>query len=82
MIWYLEDLLRFRQERLAVEELLERAEWLTPAGGSKMGDNIRLTWDGDIASKSRIVFARAEMQRRAAPRKCAELHPQARRSTI
>jgi ThiF family len=48
MIWYLTDQWRFRAEREAIDQLLARAPWLSPAGGWSIGDGVRITWQGDI----------------------------------
>lgn len=50
MIWYLTDPLRFRSERRAIEELLGRVDWLSAADGWKIGENARITWEGEISA--------------------------------
>lgn len=49
MIWYLENLLRYRNEREALEALASSVDWLTP-GGQRIDESARLLWDADIAT--------------------------------
>lgn len=48
MIWFVTDHARFRAERKAIEDLLARAPWLSPAGSWSIDDAVRITWQGDI----------------------------------
>lgn len=49
MIWYAENLKRFRSEREAVETLTSSVDWLTPSR-QHIDDSARLLWDFDIAT--------------------------------
>jgi len=48
MIWYVENLKRFKQEREALELLASTEGWLTPLRWH-IDDEFRVTWDADIA---------------------------------
>jgi hypothetical protein len=54
MIWYFDDQARFREERRTIEELLARADWLSPADGWAIGDGARITWNGDITIDGQV----------------------------
>lgn len=47
MIWYFENLRRFRYEREAIEALAVSSDWLVP-GQWRLDEKLRLIWDGDI----------------------------------
>jgi hypothetical protein len=47
VIWSIEDPVRWRREREALEALASRADWLAP-GEWRVDASIRLTWDADI----------------------------------
>lgn len=49
MIWYAENLKRFRSEREAIESLTSSVDWLTPIR-QHIDDSARLLWDFDIAT--------------------------------
>jgi hypothetical protein len=48
VIWYAENLKRFKQEREALELLASTEGWLTPLKW-RIDDEFRVTWDADIA---------------------------------
>jgi hypothetical protein len=48
VIWYVENLKRFKQEREALELLASTEGWLTPLKW-RVDDEFRVTWDADIA---------------------------------
>lgn len=52
MIWYLENLQRFREEREALERLASSATWFLP-GDWRMDDSFRLVCDADITTTAR-----------------------------
>ena len=52
MIWYLENLQRFRDEREALERLATRAAWLVP-GEWRMESSLRVVCDADIVTTAR-----------------------------
>lgn len=52
-LWYVEDLLRFRNEREALQALALRADWLTPIRWRVDRDNFCLTYDADITAGGR-----------------------------
>ncbi len=47
MIWYLENLLRHRREREALDALVSSADWLVP-GEWRIDNSLRLIWDSQI----------------------------------
>jgi len=47
VIWYIENLLRNRREREALEALVASATWLVP-GEWRIDSSLRLIWDADI----------------------------------
>lgn len=53
MIWYLENYLRSRHERAALEALASSADWLTPIGW-RIDGSLRLIWDADISTPARV----------------------------
>jgi molybdopterin/thiamine biosynthesis adenylyltransferase len=48
MIWYIEDHLRFKREREALEALATREDWLTPLKW-RIDDSLRIVWEADIS---------------------------------
>jgi hypothetical protein len=48
MIWYAEDIKRFKREREALELLGPRENWLTPLKW-RIDDSSRVVWDADIS---------------------------------
>jgi sulfur-carrier protein adenylyltransferase/sulfurtransferase len=53
VIWYLENYLRSRHERLALEALAASVDWLTPIGW-RIDGSLRLIWDADISAPARV----------------------------
>ena len=53
MIWYLENYLRSRRERAALEALAASVDWLTPMGW-RIDGSLRLIWDADISTPARV----------------------------
>jgi len=53
VIWYLENYLRSRRERAALEALAASVDWLTPIGW-RIDGSLRLIWDADIATPARV----------------------------
>lgn len=49
MIWYIENLLRNRSEREALEALASSADWLEPVGW-RIDSSLRLIWDANIST--------------------------------
>lgn len=56
MIWYFENLLRHRTERLSLEELASKVDWLVPRRW-KIDSSARLAWDIDIIVGDRVFEA-------------------------
>jgi hypothetical protein len=52
VIWYLENSLRYRREREALEALASAAGWLAPIGW-RIDGSLRLIWDADISTAGR-----------------------------
>ena len=48
MIWWIENLQRFKHEREALEALTARVDWLTPLKW-RIDDSARIVWDADIS---------------------------------
>lgn len=53
MIWYIENLVRHKLEREALENLAAEADWLNPIG-YRIDENLRLIWDADIIIRDKI----------------------------
>lgn len=52
MLWYLQDHLRSRQEREALEQLVTQVQWLSP-GEWRIDESLRLSWDANISVAER-----------------------------
>jgi sulfur-carrier protein adenylyltransferase/sulfurtransferase len=52
VIWYFENLQRYRQEREALEALASTADWLTPIAW-RIDASLRMIWDADISVSER-----------------------------
>lgn len=50
MIWFLDDLRRWRDERLALEALAQRVDWLVPIGWRIDRGTLCLTFDADMTA--------------------------------
>lgn len=53
MIWYVENYVRSRSEREALEALATSADWLAPVGW-RIDTSLRLIWDVDISTTGRV----------------------------
>lgn len=52
MIWYVQNVARWRSEQESLEALASKSDWLAPVGW-RIDDSARLIWDVDIAAGGR-----------------------------
>ncbi|MDR3528692.1 MAG: ThiF family adenylyltransferase [Rhizomicrobium sp.] len=55
--WYLRDLRRHKEERVALNELVQRVDWLQPVGW-QIDDQARLVFESDIRVAERVYHTR------------------------